>query len=276
MNSIATLADVQVNRNLFERFENHLLSLPQIQESGYQLKEYVSGGLYCRQITIPKGACITGRIYKFDHVEILLSGDISILAADGGEKRHSGLKVIEAQSGKRQAGFAHEETVWLTINPVPDIPLDKMLDWTSVLTYDDYYRFHEALDVADYANFLAGSGLSEDEMESLVRSEDVVDMPEAFAHIKTAPSFRQGDGLFSDITLRRGEHICPTLIGGKRTIAGRYSNHGLHANSAPCIKDGEFYAIAVRDIPAGDEITINYRDVLKFREGLRSGICLDG
>ncbi len=266
MTTALTVEDISRNRANFNEVERRILTLPQLNESDFQLTEYLSGGLYGRQITIPKLGILTGRIYKFDHVEIMLKGDISILAADGGEKRYTGYRVIEAQAGKRQAGYAHEETTWLTLNRVPDIALDKMLDWTSVKTYEEFYGFHEALDREDYKLFLDEIGMTQDKMDLIVKQDDVVEMPD-FPHIVLKPSKREGLGLFSEITIKRGELICPPRLGLNRTIAGRFANHGHHANAGSCVNNGEFWYIALRDIPAGDEITVNYRDVLKFRTG---------
>jgi hypothetical protein len=123
---------------LFDDLEKALLEMPQIDEEGFQLKEWQSGGMYCRQITIPEGCLLTGRIYKRDHMEVMVSGDISIVSAEGVSKRYEGQNTIEAKSGKRQAGYAHKETIWMTINLCPDdIGHKERLDYTSVLTYEE-------------------------------------------------------------------------------------------------------------------------------------------
>lgn len=262
-------------RQNLDDLESALLELPQLTEDDFQLKEYVSGGMYCREITIPQYGMLTGRVYKFDHVEIMLRGDITILSANGQRKRYRGHNVIEAKAGKRQAGFANEETTWLTVNKVPNIPMDKMLDYTSTLGYEAYNEFHKAVNTFDYQNFLSEIGFTQAKMDDLVNSGEVLDLPEEFDFITVKESKLEGVGLFTSKDIEKGELICPVRIGQDRTIAGRYSNHALHPNSMPCIKGSEFYIIASCDINAGDEITMNYREILKFRAS-KGDLCQDG
>ena len=255
------------SRKVFDRLEDGLLDLDQIPDSDYQLKEYYSGGMYCREITIPEGAFITGRIYKFDHVEIMLSGDITILSADGGKTRYQGHNVIEAKAGKRQGGLAHKETKWLTINCIPEnLPIENALDYTSVFTYEQYKDFHNQVNVIDYNYFLSEIGFTQSEMDELVSAGEVVDLPLGYEHITIKPSDLSGMGLFTSKEIIKGDIICPVRIKEKRTIAGRYSNHALHSNTKSVAIDDMFFIKATKNIQPNEEITMNYRDVLSFRD----------
>lgn len=271
-NTIMNIVDKFTNlpvaqcRGMFERLEKALLKLPQITAEDYQLKEFYSGGLYCRQITIPKGALITGRIYKFDHIEMMLSGEIEIVSADGGKKTYTGTNVIAAKSGKRQAGLAIKETVWMTINQVPaNIPIHEMLDYTAVLTYEEYNEFYRNINKLDYAKFLNETGLTQEQMDKQVMVDDVVDMPLGYEHIITQSSSLEGVGLFTKKNIKKGAIICPARVLVNRTIAGRYANHALYSNSIPYQENDIFYFVANTDINKGDEITANYRDIINYR-----------
>lgn len=251
----------------FSNMEAELFKLPQIKESDYSLKEYYSAGMYCREITIPEGALITGRIYKFDHLEVMISGDITIYSADGNVNHYSGHNIIEAKAGKRQAGLAHSDTIWMTVNQVPEnIKLDEMLDFTTVMTREDFDKFHIAVNLFDYQNLLSEIELTEDQIQEIVNTDDLTDMPEGYGHVYTALSVIEGTGLFTSKNIRKGDVICPVRVLEKRTIAGRYSNHALHANALPYSENGILYIIANSDIKKGDEITTNYREVLSFRD----------
>lgn len=260
-----TALTVSENRDVFNKLEEHLFSLPQLEDEDYSLVEYKSGGMYGRQFTIPKGVCVTGRVYKRDHLEIMLSGDVLIRSADGGVKHYTGFNVIEAKAGKRQAGFALEDTVWLTVNIVPE-DVDQPLEYTSVLSYKEFNDYIREVNLNDYQQLLAELELTEEQMQEIVTVDDLVDLPEDYSHIYISESHLSGKGLFSTIDISEGELICPTRLGDNRTIAGRYSNHALVANTKPVIVDGKFYIQACRCIPANEEITMNYRDILKFRQ----------
>lgn len=260
-----TSLTVSENRDVFNQLEQHLFSLPQLEDEDYSLVEYKSGGMYGRQFTIPKGVCVTGRVYKRDHLEIMLSGDVLIRSADGGVKHYTGFNVIEAKAGKRQAGFALEDTVWLTVNIVPE-DVEQPLEYTSVLSYAEFNDYIREVNLNDYQQLLAELQLTEEQMQDIVTVEDIVDLPEDYSHIYVGESHLSGKGLFSTIDIAEGDVICPTRLGQNRTIAGRYSNHALAANTKPVIIDGEFYVQACRNIAANEEITMNYRDILKFRQ----------
>lgn len=261
-NTALTIAE---NRDKFQALEDALFSLPQLADEDYDLVEYKSGGLYGRQFTIKKGVCVTGRVYKRDHLEIMLSGDVVILAADGGTKRYTGFNVIEAKAGKRQAGFALEDTVWLTVNIVPE-DVEEPLEYTSVVGFEAFNDYIMEVNLTDYQELLVQLQLTEEQMQEIVTVEDIVDLPEAYSHIYVSESRLSGKGLFSKLDIKEGDLVCPTRIGDSRTIAGRYSNHALVANTKPVVVDNQFFIQASRNIPTGEEITMNYRDILKFRQ----------
>lgn len=76
---------------------------------------YIAHGLYAREITIPKGVVLTGKIHLFEHINIISKGDISVLT-ENGVKRIKAPATIISQPGIKRVGYAHEETVWTTIH----------------------------------------------------------------------------------------------------------------------------------------------------------------
>lgn len=76
---------------------------------------YFAPGLYAREITIPKGAVLTGKIHLFGHINIISKGDISVLTEQG-VKRIKAPATIVSEPGIKRVGFAHEETVWTTVH----------------------------------------------------------------------------------------------------------------------------------------------------------------
>lgn len=268
MNDIAKFTNDLCNlptaesRVVFDEMEQALLKLPQIEMDTIH---YFSGNMYGRRITIKAGVLITGRIYKHDHFEIMLEGDITIYAADGGKKRYTGFNIIEAKAGKRQAGEAHKDTTWLTINRAPELHPDNMLDYTSVLTYAEFDEYHRRLNALDYKSFLSEMNMTQEQMNTAVNTDDVTDLPLSYEHVIVKESELAGLGLFTTRVIEKSEIICPTRINDKRTIAGRYANHALYANTRPVLDNGVYSIIATKEIQVGEEITMNYRDVINFR-----------
>ncbi len=118
-------------------------------------------------------------------------------------------------------------------------------------------------DQMDYQLFLSEYGLS----DALV----IKDMNVVPCDVEKSPgagvvlgiSRLHGTGVFALQEYKAGEYVCLTKRDGQKEPAGRYMNHSktpnvlsvrLHARD-----DGDIIAIALRDINAGDEILVNYR-----------------
>lgn len=84
-------------------------------------------GIYMREIFIPKGTTLTGKIHKTEHLNILSQGHLSVMTEDG--VRHlKASTVIKSQPGIKRVGYAHEDSVWITVhlNPDDDRDTDKI------------------------------------------------------------------------------------------------------------------------------------------------------
>jgi hypothetical protein len=114
-----TLSDEAINELLsgkvnekIEKMESELLTLDQIH---MPVEHRFINGMYVREITIPKGTILTGAVHKFDYVDIMLSGDIAVATPDG-MKRLTGINIMEGPAGRKRAGYAYEDTRWLTVH----------------------------------------------------------------------------------------------------------------------------------------------------------------
>lgn len=76
---------------------------------------HFSKGLYAREILIPKHTLLTGKIHKFECLNVISKGKIIVASIEG-------VKTIEApftftsKPGVKRVGFALEETVWTTFH----------------------------------------------------------------------------------------------------------------------------------------------------------------
>lgn len=99
-------------------------------------------GLYMREIFIPKGTTLTGKIHKTEHLNILSQGDISVLT-EHGIKRLKASTVIKSNPGIKRVGFAHEDSVWITVHPNVENERDVGLieDMLIAKTFDEALEF---------------------------------------------------------------------------------------------------------------------------------------
>ena len=96
------------------------------------------------------------------------------------------------------------------------------------------------------------------------------------ASISVAASVIEGKGLFLTEPKLEGELICPARVSGRRTQAGRYTNHSATPNATMILLDnGDMNLVALADTGAGQEITIDYRRSLALSDLTFNDGCLD-
>lgn len=113
------LTPAQVHQLLAEQVNEKIEAMEEVMLEHEQVEIPVEhrfvNGMYAREITIPKGTLLTGRVHKFGYVDIMLSGDITVATPDG-VKRLTGVNIMEGVPGRKRAGYAHEDTHWVTVH----------------------------------------------------------------------------------------------------------------------------------------------------------------
>ena len=102
------------SRQQIDTIEAGLLQLPQV-EIPVEHRFAEQQGLYAREIVIPAGTLMTGRVHKHQHVSIMVSGDMTVLTEQGME-RVTGYHCWICPPGTKRIGYAHAETRWLTVH----------------------------------------------------------------------------------------------------------------------------------------------------------------
>lgn len=133
--------DTLAMRAKLQRLESEMLKCEQVE---IQVKHIFSEGLYAREIFIPKGTLLTGKIHLTEHLNIISQGDISVLT-EHGMKRIKAPCAIVSSAGIKRAGYAHEDTVWTTIHATNETDLEKL---EAELIAPDYAALDETLKIA--------------------------------------------------------------------------------------------------------------------------------
>tara|TARA_R110000782_G_scaffold209894_1_gene298050 strand:- start:118 stop:957 length:840 start_codon:yes stop_codon:yes gene_type:complete len=256
------------NRQKILDYEKIAKEMPQVD---IPVNHYIHGGMYGREITIPKDTILTGMIYKFDHFDIMISGDITV-STDGEEpKRLTGFNVFNGLSGKKRAGYAHEDTHWITFHPSEGVNGDEIQSDLTAESFEELESFYIDVNRIDYLNFVDSIDMTQEEITKQVENTADInsdDLDGAYV----SDSQIQGKGLFSYLTFLPGETIAPARVGNTRTNAGRYCNHALFANAEIIITESGADLVALKNIEESDEITVNYRHVLNHRL-LKGDLC---
>jgi hypothetical protein len=102
--------------------ENFMREQPQVDISPVH---HFADGIYAREITIPAGTLLTGKVHKTEHLNIVSKGDITVWT-EHGMKRVQAPFTMVSKPGTKRVGYAHEDTVWTTIHATKETDLDKL------------------------------------------------------------------------------------------------------------------------------------------------------
>lgn len=130
------LVDGSSMRDKVARLEEYLRQFPQLPE---QLTHHFSDGVYARELLIPKGSVIVGKIHRYAHLNFLMKGDISVLTEHGIRRIHAPA-VIASAPGIKRAGYAHEDTIWITVHATEETDLGKIEDQVICKSFDEFER----------------------------------------------------------------------------------------------------------------------------------------
>lgn len=128
------------DREKVELLEAEMLKQEQIE---IPLKHYFSPGVYAREITIPAGTLLTGKIHKYEQLNILSGGEISVLTHEGMKRVCAPFTVVSPPGTKRIA-FAHTECTWTTILHTEEKDPDVIEAEFTVSTEREFLEFVQA------------------------------------------------------------------------------------------------------------------------------------
>ena len=117
------------------RLENAMVEkFPEIQ---IELKHLFSDGLYLREVFIPAGTLLTGKIHREQHLVVVSQGYMSVWTEGKGSEMVVAPSTFVSQPGTRRVGYAYEDTVWTTVHPNPQNETDiEKLEERLLLTRD--------------------------------------------------------------------------------------------------------------------------------------------
>lgn len=70
---------------------------------------------YAREMLIPKGTVIIGKIHRHQHLNFILKGQVSV-ATEFGKKYFTAPCVFVSEVGLKRAVYAEEDTIWVTVH----------------------------------------------------------------------------------------------------------------------------------------------------------------
>ena len=256
-----------------ERIEQFMLSQEQV---GCPVIHRYGPGIYIREVNIPAGTMAVGHHQNFEHMNVMLKGRVTMLNDDGSTTELAAPALFVGKPG-RKVGYIHEDVVWLNVYSTTEQDVAKLESTfiTKSEQFGQHYadkvsRLQNEVDQSDYRKAIEQFGFTEEQARAQSENtDDMMELPGGGYKVKVGPSRIEGQGLFATADIQLGESIAPARLFGKRTIAGRYTNHSASPN-AQMVRagGGDIYLVATKQINGcrggqdGEEITIDYRQAL--------------
>lgn len=95
-----------------QQFQAQIAKLPQIET---EPAHYFADGMYGRELAIPAGSVVVGKIHRHEHLVQLLSGEATIVT-DQGRERVTGPKTWVSPPGCKRALMTHTDCLFFTVH----------------------------------------------------------------------------------------------------------------------------------------------------------------
>lgn len=264
--------------------EKRLLAFP--QDFDCPVYHHFGPGLYIRELRVPAGIVGMGHIQKHPHMNNFVSGRIRLLNDDGSSTELVAPMTFVGMPG-RKIVHVIEDMVWQNIYATDETDVE-ILEATYLEKSEESIEHYSAQGFMSESeiqqareDFIAA--LKENDLtpeyvtEQTENTADQMTMPYGWFKSCVLNSSIHGKGLFASGFFLAGEVIAPVVIDGKRTPAGRYTNHSNQPNAEGLVMpNGDVVLIALRNISGcksgarGEEITTDYRKAIEHRKGITS------
>lgn len=135
----------RVTRDMVQQAEAEMRQLPQVE---LQVKHHFSQGVYGRELFIPKGTVLTGKIHKYPQLNVLVSGELSVLTEEG-VKRVKPPFIVVSPAGTKRIAYAHEDSIWLTVHGTEENDLEKIENHFIAQSEQEYLEFCNSLQIGE-------------------------------------------------------------------------------------------------------------------------------
>lgn len=108
--------DLPVNPTYEQIRQLEAAMLSQLPPAEAPVTHHFADGIYGREMFIPAGTMLTGKVHRFATLNLLLQGDITVTTPEG-VKRIQAPAIFVSAPGCKKVGFAHTDTIWVNVHP---------------------------------------------------------------------------------------------------------------------------------------------------------------
>ena len=115
------------------QLQNEMVSLEQVE---CPVNHHFSGDSYAREITLPAGSLVVGKIHRHAHVNVISKGECIVLTESGVKHLKAPLTFVSEPETKRIV-YSVSEVVWTTIHVTKETDLVKIEEYVISPSYND-------------------------------------------------------------------------------------------------------------------------------------------
>lgn len=123
-------------RDLITQVEGRVRVAETTSPADIPIAHHFSKDVYAREMRMPKGAIVVGKIHKHQNLSILSAGEVSVLSQDGVMRIKAPFTFV-ATPGTKRVIYAHEDAVWTVIHGTSETDLGKIEDQFIAKDYDE-------------------------------------------------------------------------------------------------------------------------------------------
>ncbi len=134
LRDIVTRGQVIAFENVIKQHPGHLTA------EHFVTRHHFLPGIYMRELHIPKGMIVVGKIHKHRHISILAKGAIEVLI-DGRIEVTTAPFMCMTSPGFKRIGMALEDTIWSTVHLTNTIDVPTLEKELVCDTEEEYQAF---------------------------------------------------------------------------------------------------------------------------------------
>lgn len=121
---------------IFE-LEKVMKELPQVE---LKVVHHWVPGVYIRELHVPKGTTLVGKIHKYDQFHFLLKGEL-LVSIDKEVQCIKAPATILSKAGAKRVAYAKEDTVWLMVHGTDETDIAKIEDHFIAKSEQEWLEF---------------------------------------------------------------------------------------------------------------------------------------
>lgn len=103
----------------------------------YELVHRFADNVYCREIHIPAGHVVVGKIHKKEHINFISKGRVTVITEQGGIEELVAPCTLVSPPGVKRLLVTHEDTIWSVIHSTEETDLEKIEEQEIARSYTE-------------------------------------------------------------------------------------------------------------------------------------------